>query len=186
MKNLVTQFKRLTTKELVHGKRWYQSANEYCLFLADRYGLSHSQVCGIVSALSPGTSWERNKLEAEFLIASNIEGYEIEDLRFTTYGSNVLKAMKIRDGGDPDKLFNPKTGAKTYNFYHNLLEPENKDYICLDRHMIYVATGTYKYVLTPARYKIMAESYRKLANKLGWIPCELQAALWVGVQNDLI
>lgn len=167
MRNLAKLFNKLTDTEIKHGERWYLAANEYCQFLADKYGLSMEQVCGIVSALSPACSWERNKLEAEYLILSNLEGYDLEPFRFTSYGNNVVKAQRIY-AGEKD-LFNPI------------------NYCTIDRHAIFAATGEYPFKgLTLKQYEVIATHYKKAALKLGILPCQFQAMIWVVVKNNLI
>ena len=77
-------------------------------------------------------------------------------------------------------MFNRRTGSKTYHFYHNLLEPDNSAFITIDRHSYLIATGeTYTSGLHLAKYERIADVYRKAAKKLGILPNELQALLWV-------
>src|SRR6478736_388335 len=101
MKNLITQYKKLTPKEIALGKIWYEDAHEYCVFLANKYNLGVATVAGIIAALSPATSWARNKKEAEWLIESQYADYEMEPFRFTTYGQNVTKAHNILASHSP-------------------------------------------------------------------------------------
>lgn len=161
------------------GMNWYNDGHEFCKELATKYNLSLSQVCAVVSALSPGTNWEVNKRDAIGLIESYLDLRKYKH-KFTTYGANVVKAQKILSGEiEPGKAFSLKTGPKTYNFYRNLLEPNNPDFCTIDRHAYTIATGeTYK-SLTPKQYKDIAMHYTKAAAKVGILPCQLQAVLWV-------
>lgn len=161
------------------GLNWYNEANEFCKEIANRYNLSLSQVCAIVSALSPGTNWDVNKRDSIGLIETS-KGLRNYKHNYTTYGKNVLKARRILSGELlPENAFSLKTGAKTFNFYHNLLEPDNVNYLTVDRHCYTIATNeTYK-SLTPKQYEKIANHYIETARRLSLIPCQLQAVLWV-------
>lgn len=109
MKNLTRIYNQMETRD---GLLWYYRAHEFCKELSARFDLSLAVVCGIMSALSPGTNWERNKLETTNLIRGRKTG-------FTTYRRNVVKARAILNGElMPELAFSPRTGAKTYNFFH--------------------------------------------------------------------
>lgn len=167
---------------LMEGHNWYREARDYCQSLADEFNLPLANVVGALAALSPGTSWDRNKLETRWLLAI-LAGHKVAKFKFTTYGANVLKAERIAKG--ETGLFNPKTGPKTYYFFLCIMDPENNQHVCIDRHAYRIATGLeYKY-LTPKQYNAIAEHYRKHARKLGIKPMELQAVLWVDYRKKL-
>lgn len=184
--NLKRLYNRMTETEINQGLVWYEDAHQYAQYLADKYQLRLEQTCGIISALSPSVRWNRNKLEAEWLIQSNLEDCITDDFNFTTYGSGVIKAQRIYHD-EQFQWFNEKTGPKTYNFYHNILNPTDKNYLTVDRHCYYTVHGeqSTSQVRGP-RYRKIVELYTKTANKLNIIPNQLQAILWLGVQNKLI
>lgn len=157
------------------GINWYREGNLWCQRVADEYDLSLVTVCGIVSALSPATNWLQNKRDAINIIERK-RGYKCG-----TYGANVAKARAILKTGIPQ--FNVKTGPKTYNFFYNLLEPDNSAFICIDRHAFTIATGEPYVGMTPKRYRDIAEQYRKASVKLCLLPNELQAVLWVDYRH---
>lgn len=175
MKNLTKLFNQSDKS----GLNWYNDGHEFCKELATKYDLSLPKVCAVVSALSPATNWEVNKRDAIGLIESYLDLRNYKH-KFTTYGANVVKAQKVLSGElEPDKAFSLKTGAKTFNFYHNLLEPANPDYCTIDRHAFIIATGEVYNKLTPKQYKQVADHYISTAKRLSVIPCQLQAVLWV-------
>jgi len=157
------------------GANWYLEAHNFCKQVSENYNVSLVTVCAVMSALSPATNYEQNKKDTVNLIKGK-RGYKC-----TTYGANVKKARAILKDGIP--RFSSKTGAKTYNFFFNLLEPDNSAFICVDRHAYVIATGeTYK-GLTPKQYGNVAQQYTKAAKKLGILPNELQAVLWVDYRH---
>jgi hypothetical protein len=178
MKNLV----KLYNQSQKEGANWYPEALAYCEGLSTKYQIPLANVVGALSALSPGTNWERNKLETGWLLAG-IKGIKVPKFKFTTYGANVIKAERIALGEDPMKLLNPKTGPKTFYFYLCILGCNQS--VCIDRHAYTIATGeTYK-GLTPKQYRLVAEHYQKSAKRLGVMPSQLQAVLWVDYRNKL-
>jgi hypothetical protein len=177
MKNL----KKLFDQSGKSGLVWYHEAHNFCKDVAKKNNISLAVVCGVVSALSPGTDWERNKKEAVALI-------EKQKISFTTYRRNVLKAMNILNGNLlPEQAFSNKTGAKTYNFFYNLLYPSNDYYVTIDRHAYRIATGKPYERLTSYQYGIVADYYRRQAAKLNITPSQLQATLWVDhrIKNNI-
>jgi hypothetical protein len=168
MNNLIKKYEQVTDHS---GLNWYREGNAWCQRVADKYNLSLVAVCGVLSALSPATNYEQNKRDVLGLIQRK------PSYKCGTYGNNVAKAREILKHGIP--LFNEKTGAKTYNFFHNLLEPDNSAFICVDRHAYVIATGEPYIGIHLAKYRKIAEHYRNAAKKLSLLPNELQAVLWV-------
>jgi hypothetical protein len=172
MTNLIKKFEQVTDHS---GLNWYREGNEWCQRVADHHGLSLVTVCGVISALSPATNWLQNKRDALGIIERK-KGYKCG-----TYGSNVAKARQILKTGEPQ--FNVKTGAKTYHFFNALLNPSAPDYVVIDRHAYTIATNETYTGIHLAKYNRVAEMYRKAAMKLGLLPNELQAVLWVDYRN---
>ena len=168
MNNLIKKFEQVADHS---GLNWYREGNIWCKRVADKHSLSLVTVCGVVSALSPATNWLQNQRDALGIIERK-KGYKCG-----TYGMNVAKARAILKDGMP--RFSLKTGPKTYNFFYNLLEPDNSAYIAIDRHAFTIATGEPYVGMTAKRYRDISEHYRKAAVKLGLLPNELQAVLWV-------
>jgi len=166
MKNLV----KLYIEADKSGINWYVDANLFARKVAEQYDKPLKTVCAVISALSPSTNWEQNKADTIGLISGK-KGYKCG-----TYGRNVAKAREILRTNEP--LFSPKTGAKTYNFFYNIWQPENPDYICVDRHAYTIATDEIYTKLHLAKYNKVANHYRKAAKKLGVLPNQLQAVLW--------
>ena len=174
MKNLL---KLLTDSR--EGINWYREANQFCSGIAFEHNLPLPVVVGILSAMSPGTSWEQNKKDAVNLIKVNGNAHT-KQFRFTTYGANVIKAQKIFSGSlSSSEAFNQRTGPKTYNFYHNILNPDVDGYVTIDRWAYKIATGEPYTGIHFAKYERVADHYRKFAVKAGLLVSELQAILWV-------
>ncbi len=177
MKNLIKAFHKVDPQSLKDGLQWYKNANEFCQSIATKYSIDLPKVCGILSALSPATNYEQNKKDTEGLIrllTGRIQAYTC-----TTYGPNVRKARSIfSTDKSPLDFFSLKTGPKTYNFYLNVLNPIGNE-VTIDRHAYRIATGNEPKSMTIKQYNVLADHYRKASTKLGILPLELQAVLWI-------
>lgn len=184
MNNLLKTYKEIPHDFILKGQNWYCKANRFAERLSNVYNIDFSKVCGVISALSPACNWSKNKQDAESLIICYVVGGDYTRLNFSTYGQNVVKAWEILTdlGRQTETFFNPKTGAKTYNFYFNILDPNSKEFVTIDRHAIAIYEGrngkSGGKSLSPKQYSIIADAYKKVAKKLGLYPNELQAILW--------
>lgn len=172
MKNILTVFEHATEQDMVHGLGWYPYANLWCNMLAKDVGIPVQQVAGVLSALSPRNKWERNLQDCENLIRAENK----DDVRVSTFGANKDKAIRILMGEDPEEVL----GTKTWNFYNNILDPSDPDYVTIDQHAIQLYEGQLDSAsVSPKKYREASEAYIKAANKLGLSPCQVQAITWV-------
>jgi len=141
------------------GIDWYRQGHTYCKSLSDKYNVLLVSVCGVMSALSPGTNWEQNKKDTVALLS------DAKYHKFTTYGQNVAKARRILTNGVAK--FSPITGPKTYNFFFNLLEPDNPLFVTVDRHAYTIATDQIYTGIHAAEYRRIAQRYIKAADFIG-------------------
>lgn len=178
MKNLVNIYNQLSNK--TEGVDWYWQANLFCRQVAEKYDKPLAVVCAILSALSPATNFEQNKKDCLNMV--RLGGSR--GVKCGTYGANVEKARRlIRGKLLPENAFSLKTGAKTYNFYHNVLTPESTEHITIDRHALRIA-GIDKQKVTPKQYREVSEHYKRAAMKIGILPSALQAVLWVAYRKE--
>lgn len=178
VKNITDIYALATPEEIAGGLTWYQDANDFAHQQAQLYGLPVATVAGVISALSPGTDWERNKRDAEEVLKGNREH------KCGTYGPNVEKAFKICEAARNDVAeFFP--ADKTFNFYHNIINPGAKEYVTIDRHALSVALGATREdkSITKVEYRELAQHYNRAAKKLGVLPQQVQAVTWVTWRN---
>lgn len=166
--SILSKYKQVTD---FSGRDWYKQAHEFCVMVSDRYNVPLVTVCAVMSALSPSTNYEQNKRDTVGLISGK-RGYKCG-----TYGQNVIKARMILKTGIP--TFSLLTGPKTYNFFFNLLEPDNTAFVTIDRHTFKIATNEPYIGLKGKQYRDIVTKYRKAGQRLGVPPQELQAILWV-------
>lgn len=169
VENILARYNRASTAQIEAGLVWYEEAHNY----AKSLGVPIANAAAVISALSPACSWETNKRDAKAMVEKR-KGY-----RFSSYGPNVAKAQRcLQDPGQ----FSEKTGAKTLNFYHNILDPSNPHWVTIDRHAAAVAEGrtnSGSVRLTVKQYRAYAAAYKEAAFRVGLLPCQLQAIVWI-------
>lgn len=182
--NLEKVFKSIKKSEINQNKNWYKTASIYANYLSNKFCIDYDKICGVISALSPACSWSQNKKDTEKMIFCYANDLNYNDFNFSTYGANVGKAWSILKYNGKDILnsfFSLKTGSKTYNFFMNILQPENNNFVTIDRHAIAIFLGQKKSgskAITPKQYRDIANVYIESAANVGLLPCQFQAILW--------
>lgn len=166
-----------TERELIDAVNWYPIAHAFCAQWAQAFSLEAWQVAGIVAALSPQLSWEKNKEQAIEGIARLQNGRTLDGMM--AYPANKAKAIRIFNGENP---LNVLGGNKVRAFYNNLmLDAES---VTIDRH----ATSIALYGLSVAKsgqvsvtdklYRLLAQAYKDVALSYSITPYVLQSVTW--------
>ena len=129
---------------------------------------------GVVSGVSPRQNWKRNLLVADNMIKNGNAGI-IEQYK--------KKAKQvIFSSGKPSEIWDILNGNKTQNFFMNLLYPDDKQYVTVDRHALSIALGRTcndkEKALTDKQYEFFANCYKELAQELDLVPNFLQSITW--------
>lgn len=187
MKNLVKILIQANTIEIENGLNWYKLARDELMKLAIKYNVNENLVYAVCSALSPRTTWQKNLNDTESVLKwYNNNGNVLNKKSYptvTTYKQNLYKAIRILFSKNTDVF----STCKTFNFYHNIMAPDNEDYITIDGHMINAYYGRLGKVLnkhfTPKYYNRIAKQYIKLAKLCNIKPCQLQAIIWLAFKR---
>lgn len=185
IKNILRYYNLCTQEEIESGKNWYKEANVFCQELADQHKLEVWKVAGVVSALSPQTSWEMNKTFAKEFIAKGGRG-------FMGNRDRTIKAKKILKASNGDEVHDllstkPGKALKTKAFFRNISMPGFCDTTCIDRHALAVATqkpdntralSNKEGSITEKQYRFLSTCYIEASKKVKIIPSELQAITW--------
>lgn len=175
---MTDNFEKITNQDLKSGLRWYRLANRIAKSIAKKYDLKLETVAAIISALSPGIGWKQN-------IEDTLELIEKEnDAVVTTYNHNRLKALDILFSDELDLnvyeyfFLKKKSGFKTANFYLNIINPNDKTAVTIDRHILDIFNLTRQAINTNKKY--LAFKAILIANALqrNLIPCQYQAIIW--------
>jgi hypothetical protein len=158
---------------------WYFQVNDYCKTISDTYNVPLIKVAGIMSALSPNTTFALNVKSLENFIKTK------GDCKVSTYGNQKIKALAIYNSSDDITVEEIKTilgGLKTQAFFDNIYRPEVSQDVTIDLWMIrhFKIKGS----LTPKRYKDASNKIKKLAKELNLLPHQVQAKLWVDIRKN--
>ena len=160
---------------------WYQDAYNYAQVLESTYldeDGDHvkqlSKTAGIIAALSPMVSWDRNKQLAEMIFRTKTE-------YMPCLKANARKAKLILESdGSDEAILNILKGAKTSAFYLNIRYPEKAIALTMDRHAVSICIGEkIEPQMTAKQYEFFSQCYRWTAAQLGISPLLLQSATWV-------
>lgn len=193
-RNILSVWYRSNDLDRQQGMDWYYNANVIASKLASRYRTTTSVVCGVIAALSPGCTWERNIEYAERALINHSMGMTANDsLNIGSYGkANMRKAWRIMNGDDALDVLG---GNKVRAFYTLLNDPLNSTVCCIDRHAVGIAVGKpvgdkfSKYTSTDKKYNALANEYARIALELGIMPHQLQAVTWVTwrrINNEVV
>ena len=192
VENILKKYNEAGPEMVKGGHEWYNKAQE----AAEKIGGGNvHKGAGIIAALSPMTSWERNISDAKELTKTgNVKGALVP--------ANVEKARRIHEGEEPEKVLG---GNKVKSFFHNISDPSNPHHVTVDRHAHDIAVGKPFIgaggkggvskvanasgnkpmsedlgLSSMGRYKHFVHAYTTAAGELGVdLPHKVQATTWV-------
>lgn len=165
--NILTVLDNATAEQRESGLTWYENAHQIAAESGDvRMG------AGIIAALSPMMSWDRNVALAR---RTWTDGKASGAL-----GRNVAKADSILNGADPLDVLG---GLKVRSFFLNILDPSDPTPVTIDRHAYDIALGERntendRPSLSNKRYAHLSDQYRLAAAEVGLVPNQVQAITW--------
>jgi hypothetical protein len=193
VENIIKKYKEAPEEMLKGGHEWYSKAHDVAHTIG---GGDTRRGAGIIAALSPLSTWEKNVSQAHELIKTG-------NVASALLPANVEKARRIHQGEDPTSVLG---GHKVTNFFHNINDPSSKEHVTIDRHAYDIAMG-HPFVgagggkaqrnitvgpsgHTPmsedlglsamGRYKHFTHAYQTAAGELGVdLPHKVQATTWV-------
>jgi hypothetical protein len=182
--NIFRFYDRATREDIESGLAWYVMARRWCQWTGRDYGFNWESVAGALAALSPLVRWEWNLDCTKALVKGIREGVRHADqihLPGPATTVNKTKAIRILLTGDIGYL----SGSKVESFYDNITNPASLA-VTVDQWAYRAAIGDVSAVVTwiyPAKYRRVAEKYRKAAGRLDLMPFELQAIVWIVVRK---
>mgnify|MGYP003627998179 CR=1 FL=1 len=183
-KNLDYFFNLATNQDIASGKDWYKVANKFCIDAATKYDTSPLVVASIVSALSPRNKWEQNLKDAIKVLEAVQDGKQPEEIKVSTFHLNKYKAFNIAAG----LRVITEDSRKTYNFVRNIahLDPQA---LTIDIWHIRACLRQFKSIGNASIGRLAYEQIKSLtikkAQKLGLKGYELQAIIWLSIQNNI-
>ena len=177
--NILDVYELSTVEQREEGKEWYIKASEMCFDVAMKYMMPEHQVVGILSALSPRTSWEINQRKLQEVLSKGTT--------FAT-GLQMDKVKRIFQTDFESTVLDILNGEKTKNFYLNIRRPLSPKGVTIDTHAIRVAYKDFRREISepsmkPNQYRFFAEGYVDVAKQVGVLPSQLQAITWVTIKS---
>lgn len=154
---------------LPDGEKWYPEARDFSEELAKKFSLDIVQTCAIIAILSPLKSWPENKRLAEQFLKGKKWGH---------FKCQIEKAKKVLLETDVDRLMEIVRGQKSSNFFRNIYNPLDNQWVTVDRHILKLCGKGREIRTTSKRYRIIANSIKNLAKDVNLPATTVQATLW--------
>jgi hypothetical protein len=162
---------------------WYFEINDYCKTLSEVYNMPLIKVAGMMSALSPNNTVRLNCISLEKFLRYN------GNCKVTTFNGQKEKALTILRSDDNITVEEVKTilspkkdgGLKTKAFFDNIYRPETSEEVTVDLWMIRWAKM--EGGITAKKYRTIAQKVKDMAEKIGCLPHQLQAKIWVDIRG---
>lgn len=185
--NLAAVWEQATAKDKASAMESYPKYQALTSKIAHKHGFNGIVGAAVFAALSPNNDYWGNLRDVDRLLAAAAAGKGIQDFTVSTYGNNKRKAWDIAKGGDPDALI---VALKTRNFFHNVKDPYDPDWVTIDGHMFNVFHGVRRPIQSKNNkdrvvkvskwdYLEIAAAVTSFAENHEMIPCQMQAVLWV-------
>ena len=162
------------------GRFWYERSGNAILDLVDGNVEEADKIAQAIAITSAGST----------PVLSNFQ-FAIQAYNQHKAGKEILtgkfpKAMSAR----LKKLFEGEdwAGRKTNTFYNNIMavaDPSRAQGVTVDMHMLRIFGFDKKNEMpTDQQYTFVENEVNRIANKLGWTPYQVQAAMWVKQKAD--
>jgi hypothetical protein len=187
----VEHYYNIAIQHYSETKDWYQTefhnTAKFCYHVNPKFTLI--QWCGVISALSPSTSWQKNKEFA--LLLSELTQATISDCE-TLYQSgirclfsmNLRKALAIlsleQDALLKTSILEITNAPKTSHFFLNGLYPKSETGATLDSHIgqVFCPDVIGAASFTKSAYCESEKIFNRIAREKGLLSHELQAMVW--------
>lgn len=173
--------------EVTIGRNAFPKYQRITTAIAARHGFSATIGAAVFAALSPNSDYWGNLRDTDRLLSAAAANASLESFSVSTYGNNKRKAWQIAFGADPDVYIK---ALKTRNFFHNIQDPTNTEFVTIDGHMCNIFHNERKPLasrdkerrlvkVTPTLYVTIAQAVKDLAEQKGEYPSTVQAILWL-------
>jgi len=154
------------------GRFWYERSSKAILDSVGGDVEDADKLIQAIAILSPSTPVKNNM---DFALQAFSQWKAGEPIRTGMYPTAMTKKLEQVFAGQPWE------GRKTNNFYVNLMreiDPSRVQGVTTDIHMMR-AFGFDTDSPTTAQYDFVEKEVKRIADKFGWEPQQVQAAIWV-------
>lgn len=174
-KNLNNILKRKTDEDVQEAKQFYYNAHKEAKLLAEKYNKDLLHTSGVLAALSPMVRWEQNIRLAHKYFRGE---------RKIHVRRQINKCYEILNTSTRIEVLRILSGLKTQNFFVNILDPDNENFVTIDRWMIRAIRNEDILSITPKQYLEYKEIFIKFAKRKRLHPVFLQALIWTIIRRE--
>lgn len=179
--NFYKYYKKSDQTDRIEGTLAYAKYHVLLNKIANTYCYEFKPVVAAFCALSPNNDYYGNLRSLVSVLDGLNRSTPHKDIIVSTYNHCKYRAIMYLNG---EKFETSKRGMKILNFYRNLIDPTDSEFVTIDGHMAAMFIGDDKAVMkemiigTRKEYKRIAKILSDMANELGLLPNQLQATLW--------
>lgn len=185
LKNLEALFDQSDHGDRFEGRLAYRRYRRVLRRFADFYGFGLVPTVEAFAALSPNNDYHGNLRSLASVLDGIRRGAALEDITVSTYRSCAKRAWKYATG--EVSFLDTVGGRKITAFRHNLLYPRSSTAVTVDGHMFAAWAGealtmkeaALRFGRSDAAYDEVSDGITRLARRNGYLPCEMQATLWI-------
>lgn len=179
-RNLVDMFKRADVVDTREGLLAYERYHKIMVQISARWNVPLERVVAVFCALSPNNDYDGNLRSLVSVLHGMRVGWGVDEIEVSTYRHCLHRAWEYAHG-KPFLAY--VKGLKIRNFYVNVLDPENNQWVTIDGHMVAIWRGqnlTMKEAIcrSSREYNEIANACKRLAFELFMRPNQFQAILW--------
>jgi len=191
IRSQVEKYYNLSVQHYADTKDWYVSefheTAKFCHAVNPKFTLI--QWCGVIAALSPSTSWDKNvyyaiKLaeltQAEISEPDTLYNFGVRAM----YRLSLKKSLQIlsieQNELQESAILKILNAPKTSHFFLNGLYPNQETGSTIDSHMAQIFCPDLKGSLSPtlAAYRESEKIFNRIAREKGLLSHQLQAMVW--------
>jgi hypothetical protein len=179
--NLLALLDKADATDRLEGRLAYVRYREMMGRVAQHYGAPLDRTTAAFVAMSPNNDYLGNLRSLVSVLHWMGQGYCADRIAVSSYGHCKIRAMSYLRG-EADFLETAK-GKKIRAFYHNIMYPDRTEHVTVDGHMVCAwraqnLTMKQAIIRNNYEYDSIVHGVRAVADRLGMIPCEVQATIW--------
>ena len=179
-RNLLLMYQQADETDITEGKNAYNNYNKVMKDFSEYYGVSLNKVTAAFVALSPNNSYPKNIKSLASVLHGFVNNIPCEKIKVSTYNHCRDRAYSYLKNTIFDT---PERGLKTLSFYHNILDPNNKNWVTVDGHIKATFVNknlTMKEAIIKSKkeYFQIQDKIKIIADIEQLIPNQVQAIIW--------
>lgn len=178
--NLLLWYDKADAVDKNEGKVAYVRYHTLLLKVAEMYNQPFDRVVAAFVSLSPNSDYLGNFRSLLSVLEAVVHGWSIETITTSTYNQARDRAYACLVG--KRNILTDSKGPKILSFYNNILDPDCKEYVTINGHMVAIWKNKNlvmkRALINKTTYREISDTVKELAEELNLVPNALQATLW--------